>query len=48
MLRCQSGRMCTLGKRVYGNVPGVQIPPAAPIKQKKSRYEVNPVGVTKK
>ena len=36
MLRCQSGRMCTLGKRVYGNVPGVQIPPAAPIKQKKS------------
>ena len=22
--------MCTLGKRVYGNVPRVQIPPAAP------------------
>ena len=32
MQRCQSGRMCTLGKRVYGNVPRVQIPPAAPIK----------------
>ena len=29
--RCQSGLMCTLGKRVYGNVPEVQIlssPPA--------------------
>lgn len=24
--------MCTLGKRVYGNVPRVQIPPAAPVK----------------
>ena len=23
--RCQSGLMCTLGKRVYGNVPEVQI-----------------------
>ena len=30
--RCQSGLMCTLGKRVYGNVPEVQIlssPPRA-------------------
>ena len=40
MLRCQSGRMCTLGKRVYGNVPGVQIPPAAPIKQKEKSYRL--------
>ena len=24
--RCQSGRMCTLGKRVYRKVPGVRIP----------------------
>lgn len=24
--RCQSGRMCSLGKRVWGNSPGVRIP----------------------
>ena len=35
MQRCQSGRMCTLGKRVYSNVPRVQIPPAAPVIQSK-------------
>jgi hypothetical protein len=28
--RCQSGRMSTLGKRVYRKVPRVQIPPSPP------------------
>ena len=29
--RCQSGRMSTLGKRVYLTVPRVRIPPSPPI-----------------
>ena len=28
--RCPSGRRSTLGKRVYGNVPRVRIPPSPP------------------
>ena len=31
MQRCQSGRSCSLGTAVYGNVPRVQIPVSAPI-----------------
>ena len=34
MERCQSGRMCTLGKRVYGNVPQVQILSFPPTKSR--------------
>ena len=30
MQRCQSGRSCSLGTAVYGNVPRVQIPVSAP------------------
>ncbi|SEH80327.1 hypothetical protein BAZSYMA_ACONTIG04706_0 [Bathymodiolus azoricus thioautotrophic gill symbiont] len=28
--RCQSGLICSLGKRVYGNVPRVRIPLSPP------------------
>lgn len=31
MQRCQSGRSCSLGTAVYGNVPRVRIPISAPI-----------------
>ena len=32
MQRCQSGRQCSLGTAVYGNVPRVRIPVSAPTK----------------
>lgn len=37
MQRCLSGRKCSLGTAVYGNVPRVRIPFSAPIEAKRKR-----------